>query len=127
MKKGAGRKWDVCATTLSTICVVQCLGLPLLTIVIPVLAQLGDSHDLHLAIVALAVPITLYVVWSEMMARGNEYFVGCALLGLSLMIMAVTVPFLHDYETAMTFVGGTLLAGAHLWRAFQHQVIEEDV
>ena len=119
----------MCATSLSSLCVLHCLGFPLLVVVLPVLGQLGDSHAIHVGMVMLAVPVTLYVVWGEISARINESFVICALGGLGFMVLAVTVPILHDFETALTLIGGTMLAGAHLWRAFQIQTpsLDSDV
>ena len=128
MSQKAGRIWDLSATSLSSLCVLQCLGLPLLTVVLPVLGQLGDSHAVHIALVMIAVPVTLYVVWGEIVSRSNESFVVAAIGGLSFMVLAVSVPSLLDYETALTLIGGTMLAGAHLWRAFQLQssVLDND-
>ena len=129
MSHKAGRIWDLSATSLSSLCVLHCLGFPLLTVVLPVLGQLGDSHSVHVAMVMIAVPVTLYVVWGEIVARSNEFFVVAAIGGLSFMVLAVSVPQLHDYETALTLIGGTMVAGAHLWRAFQLQspVLDHDV
>ncbi len=115
----AARLWDMGAVTLSSICMLHCLGLPLLTAVLPIISL---SHEgLHVAMVLLAVPVTAWVVLSEMAARGNEFFIGAATTGICLMLAAVAVPALEAYETVLTLVGGTLLAGAHLWRWYHHQ------
>lgn len=129
MSQKAGRGWDICATSLSSLCVLHCLGFPLLIAVLPMLGQLGDSHTVHVGMVMLAVPVTLYVVWSEISARSSESFIIIALGGLGFMVLAVSVPILHDFETALTLIGGTMLAGAHIWRAFQLQtaVLDSDV
>ena len=114
----AGRVWDACATSLSSICVLHCLGLPLMAGFLPIVAQPIDSHALHIGLVLLAIPVTLYVAFGEIRAGGGEWFVVAALIGLSLMVIAVAVPPLAAYETEFTMVGGTTLAGAHLWRWF---------
>ena len=127
----AGRIWDFTAVGLSTICMLHCLGLPLLTTVLPIMTQGGENEAVHIAMLALAVPVTLWVVTSELVTHKNEFFVLFALGGLGLMLAAVMVPAFEPYETALTVLGGLTLAGAHFWRWSQHQArhvsVDEDV
>ncbi len=97
---------------------LHCLGLPLLTILLPVISQFAESEAVHIGMVILAVPVTLYVVRSEFGTPGSEVFIAAALTGLCLLVVAVAVPALHDFETVLTVSGGIILGGAHLWRWF---------
>ncbi len=129
-RRRAARVWDVCAATLTSACLLHCLALPLLASLAPVATQLVDNHLLHVVLVMLAVPITLWVVWGEGVSGDGLFFTPVALAGLTLMIAAVTV--LEPYEVPLTVIGGTMLGGAHLWRWFRHhapvesRMIEDD-
>ena len=120
-RSNAARTWDLCAAGLSTACIMHCLGLPLLAAVLPATSLFADNELLHLAMVLLAVPITLWVVWGESSAGGSRRFVVAAMAGLAMMLAAVSFGALEEYEVLLTVIGGVLLAGAHLWRWFHHQ------
>jgi len=115
-KRRAARVWDLCSVTLSSLCMLHCLGLPLLTTVLPVVSQYSDSHQLHMGMVLLALPVTVWVVLSELATRRSELFIASASSGICLMLAAVFVPALHSVETALTVVGSALVGGAHFWR-----------
>jgi len=97
--------------------------------VLPVSAQFTGSEVFHVAMVLAAVPITLYVVWSEWSTGGSEWFIVAALSGLALMLISISAPKVALYETELTVCGGVLLAAAHLWRALRAPAysVEEDV
>ncbi len=118
-RRRAARMWDVCAATLTSACLIHCLALPLLASLAPVATQLVDNHLLHVVLVFLAVPVTLWVVWGEGIVGDGLIFTPLALSGLTLMIAAVTI--LEPYEVVLTVIGGSMLGGAHLWRWFRHQ------
>ena len=116
--RNASRVWDMCAAALSSACILHCLALPLLATMLPVASQLGDSHLMHLVLVLLALPVTLWVVRSEGLAGSGRVFTPVALTGLALMVAAVTA--LEQYEVPLTLLGGTLLGGVHVWRWLRH-------
>lgn len=100
-------------------CMLHCLGLPLLLASLPMIGQLGDDHFIHVALLLVTAPITLWVVWRADVGGKGKWFISMALVGLATMIVAVSVEPLHDYEVPLTLAGGSLLGGAHLWRWFQ--------
>ena len=100
---------------------VHCLGFPLVTALLPVASLAGDSHFIHIVMVLLAAPATLWVVQREYAADGSRLFVATALLGLGLMLAAVTIHALERFEVVLTLTGGSLLAAAHIWRWFKHE------
>ncbi len=123
----AARGWDLYASGLSFICMLHCLGLPFLVALLPAASQMVDDHLLHVVLVLLALPVTLWVVWREVINDGSKHsriFATAALTGLSLMVIAVTV--LEQYEVPLTLTGGTMLGAAHLWRWFDHRAPVEE-
>ena len=117
-RQSAGRAWDMCAAALSSACILHCLALPLLATMLPVASQLFDNHLMHLVLVLLALPVTLWVVRSEGLTGSGRVFTPLALTGLTLMLAAVTV--LEAYEVPLTLLGGSLLGGVHIWRWLRH-------
>ena len=116
-KKG----WDLGAAALSFLCMLHCIGLPLFASVLPVTSVFADSHFLHIVMVAIASPVTLVVVIAECMGQRRELFIAGALLGLSLLIVAVAVPAFESFEIALTVAGAALLSASHLWRWTQQR------
>ena len=109
--------WDLVAAGLSSACLVHCLLMPFAVALIPAAGIFSDNHAVHLVLVMLAVPVTLWVVWSAVSRGGApRLFVGSALLGAVLLIAAVAVSSLRPYETELTVIGSLLVASAHLWR-----------
>ena len=105
---------------------VHCLGLPLLTAVLPLASVFGGNEEVHLVMVVLAVPVTAWVVFSEFSDNRNMRFIAAACIGIGLMISTIAVPVFEPYETIITVIGGTLLAGAHLWRWFRNKSHSEN-
>lgn len=106
---------DLCAAGLSTLCLVHCLALPLLTSLLPLAAQSIESPLVHRILVALAVPVSLRVMWKALPVGGNGLFIGAASTGLGLLLLGAFVEALSAYEEPITVTGGVLLGCAHLW------------
>lgn len=99
---------------------LHCLGLPLFTTILPIASLFSENHLLHLTMVLLAIPVTSWVVFSELSSNRNELFIVTACSGLCLMLSAVLIPALEPFELILTVTGGILLGGAHMWRWSQH-------
>ena len=121
--EGTRSVWDLCAVALSSACLVHCLALPLLATALPLLSHVSESHTVHLMLVSMAAPITLWIVRNVVKSGGGRLFPAAALAGLSLMLLAVLVPGLEQFEVQLTVVGVLLLGGAHLWRWHQHRIV----
>ena len=115
----AARGWDLFASGLSVACVVHCLGLPLIAILLPASSQLVDGHLLHIAMVAIAVPVTLWVVSGEVSTGPGRVFAGVALAGLAFLVAALF--FSPGMEAVLTVIGALMLGAAHLWRYSRHR------
>ncbi|MDJ0922339.1 MAG: MerC domain-containing protein [Henriciella sp.] len=112
-----GRGFDAAAITLSGLCLIHCLALPLLVGVLPLAGVLAEAEWLHRAFVVLAVPLSVYVMARCQLSSGQRaVFIMLASIGLGLLIAGAFVEALHDYETLLTVFGAAMLGGAHIWR-----------
>lgn len=103
---------DVYAMGLSVLCLLHCLGTPVLVILLlPLAAHLSDSHWIHRTLVIMAAPATLWVVY----ATRKPLFTVTALSGLGLLLAAAFVGRLETHELRLTMAGSLLLGAAHLW------------
>ena len=85
----AGRIWDAWAASLTGLCMLHCLVVPLIASLMPVVPALFENEWVHISLVALATPITLWVVWHAISHRESMLFVAVALVGITLMISAL--------------------------------------
>ena len=106
---------DLYAVGLSTLCVLHCVALPVLVALMPVAAQAAQSELVHRVLVVAAVPVSLRVIWKTRPLKGNRLFVGTALVGLGLLLLAAFMEAMSAYEEPVTIAGGALLSAAHVW------------
>lgn len=106
---------DLCAAGLSTLCLVHCLALPMLVSLLPLAAQSVESHLLHRILAALAVPVSLRVMWKALPVGGHGLFVAAASTALALLLVGAFVEAISAYEEPITVTGAVLLGSAHLW------------
>ena len=107
---------DISAISLSALCVIHCLAIPVVSAMLPVGALWLGHEWVHWGLVAAAVPVTGYSIWVSLLSKEGGKFVAGAVTGLGLLIAAAAVPALHDYETLLTVAGAVLLAASHLYR-----------
>lgn len=109
------------AIVLSSLCLLHCLALPVLAALVPVLGAWFDHEWLHKGLVLLAIPFTA----TAMLQYGNTVrpivFAAVAAMGFTLMLAAVFVESLHDWEAHLTVAGALTLASAHGWRWSMHR------
>lgn len=107
---------DGAAIGASALCLVHCLGLPLVAIATPALAAwLGAEEQVHAALLLLAAPLALLALGRGWRAHHAPL---PPLLGLSGLLLMASALAWHDLDQPLTVAGVTLLAGAHLlnWR-----------
>ena len=107
---------DLSAMSVSGLCLIHCLALPVMSVALPVAGALAEAEWLHKLLVLAAVPITATAILQDRMVRGWREFALIAALGLSILVAAAFVEALHDLETVLTTVGASLLALAHALR-----------
>lgn len=113
-------KWfDGLGMGASVLCLVHCLGLPLLIAALPALAsRIDPGEGFHIAVLLFAIPVSgLALVEGWRRHRGlAPLFVGSA--GLVLLAAGLMFGSEAAIETGLTVVGSLMLAGAHIanWR-----------
>lgn len=110
---------DRLATGASFVCLMHCLGLPLLVAALPTLSHtLGIPESFHIWVVVFAVPTSLWALLAGRARHASSAPLLLGIAGLLLLVSGVTV--LHDIglETPATVAGSLLLSAAHLanWR-----------
>jgi hypothetical protein len=115
------KAFDGLAISLSGLCLLHCLALPILAVSLPLAGVLAEAEWVHWLFVALAAPVSLMALWSAERRR-SWTLIALAAGGLSLLIAGAAGWPDHDWETGLTVSGGLLLAGVHLmnWRRSRH-------
>lgn len=110
---------DGVAVCASLICMVHCLGLPLLIAMLPALAgRFVSAEWFHAAVLALAIPISGMALLGGW--RRHRLFtpLACGTTGLALMAAGIALSDEAIVETAFTVAGSLSVAAAHImnWR-----------
>lgn len=115
---------DAAAATLSSLCLLHCLALPLALVLLPTAggALRGSLHGpgwLHWALIALAAPFSVWALWRGVAVHGRNRFWRWALAGFALMAAGALLHAHAPAEQMLTVAGGLVVAGAHWgnWRA----------
>lgn len=124
MKSPTPSLLDASAVTLSSLCLLHCLALPLLASLLPLFGAWSKAEWVHVLFVALAAPLTGFALWRAQrrrpLPRGLWLLASAGLTGLA--AGAAGWP-QASAETPLTVAGSLMLAGAHLWNtARRHRV-----
>lgn len=117
----ASRYLDRIAISLSAICIVHCLAVPLVVAVLPiaVLGFGGESH-FHAAILWLVVPVSVVGLIMGYREHHRARIVTAGMLGMAVVAYASIYghgQWLFSMEIIVSLVGSLMLAGAH-WANF---------
>lgn len=118
--RGIIGKWlDGAAIGASILCLIHCLGLPLLIAASPALtARFDVGEAFHLIVLLLAIPTSAFTLIEGW--RRHRWIAPLFVGGVGLVLMASGLAFGHMaiVEIGMTVAGSLLLAGAHVanWR-----------
>ena len=107
---------DASAITLSTLCIIHCLALPVVAAVLPLTTVWFEQEWVHGMFVLAALPITGYAVFASVTAREGIIFPAAAATGLCLLTGAAFFEPLHRHETVLTVTGAGVLMLAHAAR-----------
>jgi hypothetical protein len=112
------RVFDATGMVLSTLCIIHCTLLPIISVALPFVALFQQAEWVHPVFVALAAPAALIAIAPTFTAPPFPWWIPIsAALGLGALIAALFAE-AESTETVLTVIGGLLLASAHLlnWR-----------
>ena len=109
------RRLDATAISLSGICLVHCLLLPVVAAFVPTLVVLTHAEWVHTAFVVVALPTTGLALWSvNRHHRPPLGLLALASLGLiCLLVGALDWP--PGWDEQITVLGSLLLVTTHVW------------
>lgn len=114
------RAVDVAGVSVSSLCLIHCLALPVLAGILPIAGVWAESEWIHKAFVLLAIPISGYAVFTRGVQFHDSLFVFLVTFGLALLAASAFINALHDFEKPVTGAGAFIIAAAHIWRWRRH-------
>lgn len=104
---------DGTAISLSGLCLIHCLILPIMSASLPTVGMWAEAEWLHQAFVVAALPFSLLALSSS---HANNAVRSLIVIGFLCLAAGAFVEALHDYETLLTVLGGGMLAAGHAFR-----------
>jgi len=127
-------KADVLAVTLSIVCVLHCLLLPVVVITLPSVTSffLADE-EFHVWMVIAVLPISSIALFNGLKQHQNSSILALGVIGLLVLVGAAFLghDFLNEsWERLLTVLGTALLTVAHirnfyLWKASETTLDKE--
>ena len=110
-----GGIFDHLAITLSGLCLVHCLLLPVAIVALPLLGQFSDSH-FHMQMLVVVIPVSLFAYTLAYPRHRNKSIIAWGLVGIAIMFIGGTIAhakFGTLADSALTMAGATILATSH--------------
>ncbi|MEM8618006.1 MAG: MerC domain-containing protein [Pseudomonadota bacterium] len=105
---------DGVAISLSSLCLIHCLILPILSASLPsIVGMWAEAEWLHKSFVVAALPFALIAFLSDRATLPIRLLIA---VGYALLVAGAFYEPLHDHEVSLTVAGGLLLASGHAWR-----------
>ncbi len=108
--------FDRAGVTLSALCIVHCLLLPLTTSFLPLMGVLAENETIHKALVLLAIIPAAFAFTDFNGSKSPFLIAGLGVIGVISLLMSAFIEAFHDYEAILTLVGAVILASAHIVR-----------
>ena len=117
---------DGAAVTLSALCLVHCLALPLVVAGLPFLAQYSEGH-LHAQVLVVVLPLSVIALALGFRRHRSLRIVVGGGLGMLLLVIGATLA--HDRlgitaDRLFTITGSLVLATAHLFNSYRKKLIK---
>lgn len=118
---------DVSAATVSALCLIHCLAIPVVVALTPLGAVWLENEYLHRILVLTAVPVSGYAIVASLVQGEGILFPLAAMIGLGLLTIAAFAEAMHDYETIGTVAGAITLGVAHIgrWSGRRHRCAQQ--
>lgn len=110
---------DRAAATLSLVCIVHCVALPMMAMTLPFIAALAEAEWVHFVLVLLAILTSSAVVVTAHDDRTPVVLIPMA-LGMGFIASALFADQFGGNETVLTVIGGVLLAMVHIRRLYKY-------
>ncbi|MGQ3097130.1 MerC domain-containing protein [Brevundimonas aurantiaca] len=109
---------DVWAVSLSAVCLLHCLVVPVAAGSLALAGSLGGSAWLHWALVVAALPLSAWTLTQPHRRGRSRPALALGLVGLALLVCGAAGFPQRDFETPITVVGAGVLIIAHAlnWR-----------
>jgi len=108
---------DRAGITISALCIVHCVLLPVATTALPMLGLLAENETIHKVLVLLAIIPAVFAFTRTLKYKLAFFIRGVALFGILALFAGAFIEAFHDFETMLTVIGGLSLAAAHIWRS----------
>lgn len=118
---GQGGRLDSWAVTISGLCIVHCLALPVAALWLPLAGSIAEVEWIHKLLVLIAIPVSSLAFLRRGLVASSKRIVALAATGFGLMLAAAFIRALHDFETVLTVSGALMVACAHIWRWKRHR------
>ncbi len=109
---------DRIAITVSTLCAIHCLLLPVLLVALPTLgSSIVASEAVHLGLLGIAIPISIFALSVGCKVHRRTSFIAIGAAGLGLMILGLVSEQLgwgHEAERTLTLIGAITITLAHV-------------
>lgn len=116
----APSRWiDGFAICASSLCVIHCVGLPILIALLPIIAaRIDPGETFHIAMLAIAVPTSLFALAQGWRRSGSAGLLMMGAAGLAAMAAGALWAESDGAEAMWTVAGSLVLASAHWlnWR-----------
>ena len=125
----SGSWLDGAAVTLSALCLVHCLALPLIVAGVPFLAQYSEGH-LHAQVLVVVLPLSIVALALGFRRHRNRRIVLGGAAGMLLLLVGATVA--HEQlgltaDRVFTIAGSITLATAHFYNSYRRNWINSSL
>jgi len=109
---------DRVGITLSGLCLVHCLLLPILASTLPLMGLLADNENIHKLLVIGAIFPAALAFAKPLNLKYSPLIRIMAFFGVGMLCVGAFVEALHDHETMLTIIGALNLGFAHILKSF---------
>jgi len=110
---------DQLGILLSGLCLMHCIGLPILILLLPAIAFALPSHGIvHAMLIALVLPVSGFALWRGMAQSGSRWALAWGMAGMLLLALGLVFLEAETVATLLTVTGSLMIGLAHIlnWR-----------
>lgn len=120
MKYDWQSKYDLAGISLSVLCIIHCVGLPLLILFLPSLLSF-KNETFHILMLVAIIPISGYAFFKGYQQHQHHQMILWAILGLTLLLLA---PLSGELlEAVFTLSGSIIIVFSHYMNIYRNNKI----